>query len=259
MNNCTAPLTLLKSLPSLFSLVCLTILCFSQNSFAQQTLSIVTDDGPPHMIQSMDSGIDVDIARGILHQLQYDTQMHYAPLHRSRQLVINGVYDVFLPTFKQQDTEQLYFSKPFIQYRPTVFSLSKNQLDIESIDDLKHYNVVSFQGATGYFGKQFQQAVKLGKYRELHDMSAFPELLLKGRTQVVVLDYYIFFYYLQKYIGFQQEHNIKVHSIIPPVNAHVGFNDKALRDKFNQQLELYNAQGHVERIISQYIGENHSN
>ena len=234
----------------------ITAQCFSTLSFAQSqltTLTIVTDDAPPHMIKENNSGIDVDITRAALAQLGYQSEMHYAPLHRSRQLVKMGTHDVFLPTFEQQDSDGLYFSKPIIQYRPTAFTLSKNHLSIKTITDLARFNVVSFQGATGYFGAEYQQAVTQGKYRELHDMSKFPEMLLRSRTQVVVLDYYIFYYFLKKYTNGNPISSVTAHPIIPPVNAHVGFNNEQLRDNFNQALAIIQNQGMVTKVIDNYI------
>lgn len=85
-------------------------------------------------------------------------------------------------------------------------------------------------------------------------------MLVRGRYDVVVLDYYIFYYFLQKYLkkntGKQFNANeIERFALIPEVSAYVGFHDKSLRDKFNKQLLLYKSQAKDKAVINKYIKE----
>ncbi len=233
-------------------LLALASLCFATSA---KKLTIATDDGPPHMIANNDSGIDLDIVRQVLSAMGYTSDVIYVPLHRAKQLVSDAKADVFLPTFYESDSQSLFFSEPFITYKPTIFSLSKQQIELSSLADLSKYSVISFQGATGYFGESYTAAVSNASYRELHDMSQFPSMLIHQRTDLVVLDYYIFYYYLK-----QNHPNINItqidqHMLISEVSAHVGFNDEQLRNEFNQQLNQFRADKLDQKVIEHYIGK----
>jgi len=231
---------------------------FSISSIAKELL-LLTDDGPPHMIAATNNGIDVDITREILEELGYRVKVEFAPLKRSLRQVIQKKADIFLPAFYQEDTSELFFSTPIITYRPIAFSLKSSNFIFKNIPDLAKTNLVTFQGATGYFGEEFVEVSKFNGYRELHDMSKFPEMLIKGRCDVVVLDYYIFHYFLQAYLKQSSTDKyiideINEFSLFPEVNAHVAFNDKKLRNIFNEKLSLYKRQNKEQAVIDKYIG-----
>jgi len=177
------------------------------------------------------------------------------PLRRTKQQVLDKKQDIFLPTFFEKDTHLLFYSEPIINYKPTLFTLTDHNISLNSLADMHHFNVTSFQGATGYFGDDFSKHLNLSTYREMSDMSRFPTMLVIGRTQIIVLDYYIFYYYLAKYHPHYNKLNITEHHLIPSVSAHVGFNNKDLRDRFNQVLSEVVARGEIDEIVVKYIGE----
>ncbi len=229
-----------------------------QDSVAS-TLKLLSDDGPPHMIAATKSGIDIDITRNILISMGYQVVVDFAPLKRSMVQVKYKQADLFLPTFFQQDTEHLFISAPIIKYRPTIFSLKNKQFSFKQIADLKGKKIISFQGATGYFGEEFKATMQQSDYRELPDMSRFAEVLLAERCEVVVLDYYIFYYFLRQSSPTNRAYlrtikNIETFNLIPEVNAHVGFNNRKIRDQFNRHLEQFKAQNKDSMIIEKYIG-----
>jgi ABC-type amino acid transport substrate-binding protein len=230
---------------------------YPTNSNANR-LILATDDGPPHMIKAIDGGIDIDIVKQVLNQIGHDVDTIYVPLERAKLMVSDHKADVFVPTFFQPDNNNIYYSDPVISYKPMVFSLKSNKILYKSISDLKKLSVITFQGASGYFGKEFAKLLEKSDYKELHDMSKLPELLLKERYEVVVLDYYIFYYFLKQQL---EKNSVKFtyqeivsFPLIPEVNAYAGFNDKVLRDKFNQQLSIFKQAKNDQRIVENYIG-----
>lgn len=219
-------------------------------------LTIVTDDGPPHMIKRSDSGIDIDIARDVLRLAGYETKVTYAPLGRASMMVKDKQADVVIPTFLDTDSK-LFMSEPFIQYRPTVFTPANSNINLQSLDDLKGLRICTFQGATGYFGAEFSANASGPMYREMHDMSKLPSMLFKGRADVVVLDYYIFHYYAKQNIDDYNRQLVVSSAIIPEVNAYAGFHDPAVRDAFNRALLEYQAESRDLEVIESYIGNAH--
>lgn len=224
-----------------------------------KTLTLLSDDAPPHMIAKTDSGIDIDITREVLKSLGHSVDVEYTPLTRNMVEVAQKRADIFLPTFFQSDSESLYFSDAIIKYRPTVFTLAANKFSFAKISELAGKNIFTFQGATGYFGEEFKQVAATSRYRELPNMAILPALLVAKRCEVVVLDYYIFYYFLRQFADSEEHYHqlastIEKHELIPQVNAHVGFNDKKLRDDFNLALKGYLAEHKEQKVIESYIG-----
>jgi len=241
----------------LFFLMVIVISLSSAYSNANR-LILATDDGPPHMIKATDGGIDIDIVKQVLKQIGHDIDIIYVPLERAKLMVSENKADIFVPTFFQPNNKKVYYSDPVISYKPMVFTLKDSGIAYKSINDLKNLSIITFQGASGYFGEEFAKLSEKSDYHELHDMSKFPELLLKERYDVVILDFYIFYYFLKK----QLEKNsaqyaykeIASFALVPEVNAYAGFKDKTLRDKFNQQLSIFKQAKYDQKIVEYYIG-----
>jgi len=223
---------------------------------SKTSLLLLSDDGPPHMIKVTKSGIDIDITREVIESMGEILKIEFSPLKRNQYQVMNKQADMFVPTFYQQDTKQLFISDPIIQYRPTVFSLKDKQLNFTKLADIKNKKVITFQGALGYFGAEFIKMSKQNDYREIHDMSKLPEMLMARRVDVIVLDYYIFYYFLKQSgsIKLGVTSAVNEHKLIPEVNAHVGFNSEALRNKFNKYLKTYIHAKRDIAVINNYIG-----
>lgn len=218
-------------------------------------LLLLTDDAPPHMIKEDNSGIDLDIATEILTSLGYKANVFYTPLSRGKRSVENKLADVMVPTFYQEDSDNFYLSDPIVYYRPTVFSLAAKELDTSNISKLSDLRLMTFQGAKGYFNKAFSDLADRSEYREMHDMSVLPELLYKDRVDLVVLDYYIFYYFaLDRVENFKPElfHHTPLMAKVP---AYAGFHSKQLRDKFNRALAVFLQQGKDKQIIRRYLGD----
>jgi len=240
--------------------ICLVLILALLNpakSYASR-LILATDDGPPHMIKETDGGIDIDIVKQVLNQVGHQVDTIYVPLERAKMMVSEQKADVFIPTFYQPDNDNIYLSDAVIEYKPMVFSLKSKGIVYEKISDLQNLSVVTFQGASGYFGEEFAKLSSKSNYQELHDMSKFPELLLKERYDVVILDFYIFYYFLKKQLEKSTAQyaykEITSFALVPEVKAYAGFSDKALRDKFNQQLKVFKEAKNDLKIVEYYIG-----
>ena len=224
---------------------------FTQPAMAKH-LTLLTEDGPPHMIQSSNSGIDIDITVAVLQQMGHTVEVSYAPLSRAKREVIKGNFDLTVPTFYAQDQNNFYLSKPMIPYKPTVFTNKPYKLT--SLNDIKDLQVITFQGATGYFGDEFEKMADNNNYIEISNMENLPMLLFKNRTDAVVLDYYIFHYFAsQQNIRFSAD-SLFEYSLIPEVKASVGFHDQKLRDEFNRAYDEFYAQKAIQPILNRYLG-----
>lgn len=231
------------------------LLCVSVLSYSSQTLIVATADGPPHMIEYNQSGIDVDIIRELLRQMDIESQFKFVGLGRARVGVKNGHFDAMVPTFVQKDEPGFYVSDPVIAYKPTVFSLARNQFVPQTLSQLKGHSLASFQGAKGYFGKDFINVTDASPYySEITNMKTIPILIYKERFDYAILDKYIFYYYFRLQ---DKKRNINVfseHDLIPSAYAGVGFSDKNIRDRFNKVAKGFVASDAYASILAKYVG-----
>lgn len=218
-----------------------------------RSVSLVSDDGPPHMIKESNAGIDIDIVKAVFAKMGVDTNLQYAPLARAKLMVEQGKADATVPTFFQQDTQSFFVSDPVINYKPTVFTLSNKKVSFASLSEIKGLKIATFQGAQGYFGDAFIRMSAQNDYREMYDMSVFPKLLLSNRVDAIVLDYYIFHYFAALHVPDYEPRLVQEHYVIPEVPAAVGFHQRALRDAFNSQLTAMKKNNEIQQIINRYL------
>lgn len=236
----------------------LVFLIYHSYALAVTTIEVGSDLGPPHMFldKGHARGIDIDVVRHLLAKLDIEANFHFVGLARARKEVIAGKLDAVVPTFIQQNEDNLYISVPIISYLPTVFSLAENHYSPLNLGDLIKHSVVSFQGATGYFGGTFQEVAQGSPYYlELSNMQNIPRLVAKNRFDYAVLDKYIFYYY------FRQAHNMadvsifREHSLIAPAYAGIGFSNKFLRDEFNLVAKGFLESDEYKKVVARYIGK----
>lgn len=219
-------------------------------------IQVGSDLGAPHMMlkNGIAQGIDIDVVKYLFGLIKVDAEFQFVGLARAKQDLLSGKLDAIVPSFIQGDSNNFYVSKPIVSYLPTVFSLAKNNLQAEQLKDLLNHSLVSFQGAVGYFGEQYQRVSEGSPYYlELANMQTIPSLIAKNRFDYAVLDKYIFYYYSQ-----QKQNTInpifREHKLIEPTYAGVAFSDKTLRDKFNKVVKGFVNSDTYNQIVMKYIG-----
>ncbi|WP_299788219.1 ABC transporter substrate-binding protein [uncultured Shewanella sp.] len=217
-------------------------------------LVIASSEGPPHMIDDTHHGIDLDIVEAVLRRLGHDVSYEFMGLKRAHRELKLGRVDVTAPVFMQADSDGSYISDSIVLYQPMVFSLKASGLNPATIADLQGHSLLTFQGAPGYFGEEFEQVAKGNSYQELTDMGAIAELLTKGRYEYAVLDKYIFYYYYRLNDKRRDVSIFTEHKLIPPVPASSAFHDATLRDEFNRELKLFMESQEYKQIFERYLG-----
>lgn len=215
------------------------------------TLTMGTSNGPPYMIQESESGLDIDIPRAAMKKVGFPLRLEFYPLSRAIHELQLGRIHLTAPFFTSAP-KGIFVSDPHIEYRPSIITL-KTIDEMTELHQLKDHSIATFQGATGYFGDQFYYASKTSPdYVEHHDMEKLVDLLMNQRYQVVVLDYWIFRYFLSKSKFADQLSQIRFHPLLPRIPATVAFNNEDLRNKFNQGLQLIKEDGSYDEIIQKY-------
>lgn len=228
---------------------------FSVAPDRRPVLTMGTSDAPPHMIQATDSGLDIDVPRAVLAEMGYRLEVRYMSLSRAEEELRHGRVDLSAPLF-DGDKMGIYSSQPHVMYRPTAFSLVQSALRVNTISDLGDYSLMTFQGAGAYLGEVFTEAAERSpRYAEVHNMNKLTHLLFARRTQLVVIDYNIFYYLARQLDSVSQARLLEqlvVHDIFPPVPAVVGFHDSQLRDQFDLALQRVKDDGSYQEILRHY-------
>jgi polar amino acid transport system substrate-binding protein len=153
-----------------------------------------------------------------------------------------------------------YYSEYFIQYHYAAFSLKSNQFNIKKISDLKNYYCISSQNATKYLGKEFSIIAKESgkKYSEVANQKEQVYKLLRGRTNVIIMDKYIFKFYQNELISegkINKGIEVEVSELFKPTKYRIAFKDKSIRDDFNKGIEKLKNSGRYDKIYESYINK----
>lgn len=271
------PPTLKKTTVFLFSvLICVTISSLSFSTIAgnlgivqskpegntkseNKILTLLVGQAmPPYICPDNKHGLELELVSLALALEGYQVQPKRMPLARIPRALNTGQADGALTLSEELPLDHVYFSDIHISYQNAFFSLKKFNIHLDSMEHLPGKSLVAFQNAQHYLGKQFQQFVANSNlYQEHHDQATQVAMLLKERTQLVVMDKHIFNYYLnQLQIATSAEVNpsdIRIHDILPASPYRVGFLRDSWRQAFNRGLAELKRRGVYREIHEKYL------
>ena len=248
----------LEQLQKMKNIVRLLFLLYSLLAYscagAQELKIIFSKYMPPYVFEN-ETGIVVDIVRTALASSGHKIKPVYVPIGRGLKMFSDKQVDG--TTLIQESPDlQTYYSDNFVHYHNRAFVLKSRNLDIQSVADLRGKSVIGFQYASKSLGEEYQKVVTLNpKYKELAQQEAQVQVLLLGRTDIVVMDEHVFQYYRQKliaegkvdksqeYVGFK---------IFPPTPFKAAFHDPQIRDAFNKEVAAMRKDGRYEAIYRKY-------
>ena len=209
---------------------------------------------PPYVIQSSNSGIELDIVAQALADSGHTIKPLYFPFARVPVAVQDGEADAAI-TISESSGIKAAYSDSHISYQNFAISLARNKFKIASIDDLARHSVAAFQNAKLYLGDRFAAMASANKgYGEYAQQVKQNMLLYTGRVDVIVGDRNIFKYFNDeaKQAGIDTSQPVAYHEIFPPTPYRVAFRDAALRDAFNAALKKMRSDGRYDAIMKKY-------
>lgn len=245
-----------KSMNRCFFMVMLCLVCIvSQPVFAAKPLDIaVSYQHPPYHFKDH-SGIRCKIIARILDRLGKEYTFHSFSLNRSRRAIETVQMDISLVARKGEG--EGYFSDPYIYYSNVAVSLKKNNIVLNSIDDLKGHSVYAWQGANKVLGDKFYQLFPelTVQYHEIPRPPVLPKMLYLERTDVILIDKFVFNYLwneMKKEKVTMPE--ITFHPILPArVYFYAIFKDEHLRDAFNVELARFKEEGGIKEVYKEFV------
>jgi polar amino acid transport system substrate-binding protein len=214
---------------------------FSNTIFAKDELVVAVGLAkPPYVIQSENSGFELDLIHNILKKMGKSAKFIYTPFgHSSKMLEVEDV-DVIMTTNQTIFGDNSKLSDVYITYQNVAVSLKSSDLTINKIKDLVSYSIASFQKANKILGKDFADVVDQSpQYLEVEYQSQQLMLLLKKRVDVVIMDKNIFNYYAEKLSIKDKNTLFTFHKIFPETNYRIAFKNKQYVQIFNDTLAQY--------------------
>jgi polar amino acid transport system substrate-binding protein len=216
---------------------------------------------PPYVIQENNSGFEVDIIREALAAKGHTLKPIYASF-----IVISQSLKENKADGAQRGNAELvegsgyfYADNQTVLYQDVAITLKKNNLKIDSVNDLKDKKVASFQGASKFLGTDFGAAVANNpNYSETAFELKKTQQLYANGLQVFVGDVNIFKYYRTKVTGLDTTQEVVFHKIFSNKdikNNHAVFKEKQIRDDFDAGLKQLKTSGKYQEIIKKYIAD----
>ena len=224
---------------------------------AQDLKIIFTKYTPPYVFEN-ETGIVVDIVRTALASSGHKIKPVYVPIGRGFKMFADRQADG-TTIIQESSGLQAYYTDDFMQYHNRAFALKSRNFDIKSVADLRGKSIISFQNASKSLGDEFRQiATPNSKYKEMAQQEAQVQVLLLGRTDIIVMDESIFRYYRQKLIAegkVDKDQAYVSFEIFPPTPFKAAFNDPQIRDTFNKGMAAMRKDGRYEAIYRKYNGQ----
>lgn len=189
---------------------------------------------------------DVLLSYRLFTDLGYQVKFVIAPYAKLTQLLQQKHIDVATRQSGQLNASLLY-SSVYLDVHNLVFARQDFSGNIQNISDLQFYRLTGFQNASRVLGREFALASqKSPSYREVFDHIQAVQLLLKGRTDLLVLNKITFY---RRLAELQQPTSaVQSFDILPRVRYRLAFHQPTLQQQAEQKLLWYLQQGLVKNI-----------
>jgi len=239
----------IKSLLSITLISC----AFSDIANAEKINIAVGWTKPPYVIEKDNSGFEIDMLKVIFKNMGHELNLIYAPFGRSHTLLKQGLVEVGMTMSLRLNISPAVFSNSYITYQNVAISLKGRGISIKDISELSKHTIVAFQNASIYLGEDYLKASKHSSfYMEVPDQRKQVAMLLKGRTDIVVMDINIFNHLSKEILGKDHMNNVDVHRVFPANEYHLGFYDETLKSQFNKELIEYKKTDSYQQLIKKY-------
>jgi len=234
------------------------ILISHVNLYAKELKVAFSPSTPPYVFKN-GTGITMDIINESLAVKGHTLKPVFVSIGRGFELFKDGYIDA-TTIIKKSSGLKAFYSDYFMQYHNAVFALKSNHYTIHSLLELSDYYMIGFQNAHKYLGEKFGKVTqKAGnRYSEIADQRRQVLKLLKGHTDIVVMDRHIFKFYKQQLIAegkVPKDIQTTLYELFSPTKYRVSFKDKALLNDFNTGLRKLKKSGRYDKIYHYYSNQ----
>ncbi len=217
-------------------------------------------DIPPFVTKNGSSGLEIEIVQKALEFRGHTFTVIQAPYKRLQVAVTEMGIDAAAAVRKSDDGT--YYSDDFIDFKNFAITKKDTAITLRTIQDLKGKTILAWQNAHRDLGAEFANlfspnisAPHIEKYREVAIQKNQVEMFLHGRAQVLVIDEAIFKWFAKQLLPPDAGINQFVfHNIFPhKTSFQVNFQEKQLRDEFNEGLHYIRSNNTYQKIFNKYL------
>ena len=222
---------------------------------AKEVQTVFSYSTPPYVFED-GSGIVVSIVEEALAYKGHTVKQVFVNMGRGFEMFKYGYVDA-TSIIKKTSGLDAFYSDYFMQYHNAAFALKSKNYSIKKIAELKNYNFIGFQNAKKYLGEEFEQSANDAgeRYSEVADQRQQVYKLLRGRTDVVVMDRHIFTYYKNQLLfegAVDKDMEVELFELFEPTKYRTAFKDEKIRDDFNEGIQRVRDSGRYDTIYKQY-------
>lgn len=155
-----------------------------------QTFKVAATEWAPFTSATLaGQGISARILRAILAEQGHDMTIHFMPWSRALKDTAELRYDIVLPTFDTPERRTIYhYSKPFLDSPTGFFALRERHLRWHDLESLKGLRIAAVRS---YINEEAFDASPMIDRTLTNSNSQSIELLVHGRVDLAVMDYYV--------------------------------------------------------------------
>ncbi len=218
-------------------------------------------DKPPYTFSKNSTvGIEPDLVKAILEPLGYKINIiQMNKFYLENILYEKNNYDAAVSISKREN-DGLCYSDNFTYYENYAITRKKDHIKIDSIDDLKNVDFVSWNGSYNDLGEHFyklfnpQDGLYKNRYHQNPSQMEDVKMFFDKKVDAILIDKNIFKWY-KTY--FQIDDEFEFHKIFPKKKWYsVAFRDKKLCKEFNSGLKKIKEDGTYNKIINYYLSHN---
>lgn len=206
-------------------------------------------------ISSKRAGIEQDLVTAALRDQNYS----YTPVFLSYNELESGLKNGFIEIAAtvRNTLPDIYYSEEFVYFHNIAISKKKNNLEINSLEDLADLSIVAWEGASKDLGTDFENSIKdNADYNEIGNQEKQGKAFFNDDAEVIIIDKTIFEWWLGEFSDrFNTKEEYVYHDLFPDKTVfYIGFKSKEIRDIFNKGLRNIRESGIYDQIINSYKG-----
>jgi PAS domain S-box-containing protein len=214
-------------------------------------------DRPPYMFnESSSKGIEADLVKEAFSTQGYKVNVYQMGKSTMESLLENN--EKFDGVASVSDSgDKMYYSDKYSLYKDYAITRKKDNIKIDSIDDLSRHNFVAWKNAYNDLGKEFHRYFnpKDGLFKSFYHHKTSQKdqhkLFFNKKINVIIVDKMIFEWYK---MDFNNQDEYTFHDVLPlATNSVVKFKNKNIRDIFNKGLTEIRKSKRYDEVVDFYL------
>lgn len=223
-------------------------------SFCAEKFSVVVGLAkPPYVIQSSNSGFEIEMIKAILTQMSLEAEFIYVPYGRSVRMLQGNNIDAIMTVNNVLIEDKSLLSDTYINYQNIVVTLKENEIVINDLSDLGDLSIIAFQSANKILGEEFGNIVlKNQQYIEISNQFKQIKSLFDHQTNAVIMDINIFRRLSPLTGGKADYSDVDFHYIFDKSPYQLVFKNKAFIPLFNELLKKFKTSDDYLDLLKKY-------